>query len=148
MRRLTLADIMWLVPCSDWTRDRVREAMGGRTSLSAYDVLNAEHVPAGDRVWLLLKGGFLRYKNLVRVAAEFATHAYPWYVPAVKTIPISDPARTMDIDTAPLDAAQVTNTALCAAAWATSVATDEIAERDYQLSVIRTYLDAQQEEIK
>jgi len=213
MRRLKLEDIMALTPCLDWTRARVHEAMRGRSSVTASDILDAEHVPAQDRIWLLLKGKFFKRGVLILIAAAFAEHVLPIYErvypddqrlaqairsarlyvldgiqscdnaaavasnAAIAADQASDNADYVDdvddvaasaaayvaaasaytIATATRSTSYVVNAAraaqnaaaAAATAAAIAIATDaESGERHYQLSVIKQYLDAQQEEAK
>jgi len=121
MIRLTLEDIMSLTPCLDWPRERVHEAMRGRASVTASDIIDDEQIPAQDRVWLLLKAGFLGRDDLVLIADEFVSHTTPRYH-------------------ATNDAKHAAYNARSAAAYAACLATDEIAERHHQLEMIRKYL--------
>jgi len=79
MRCLTLADIMALAPGAEWTRQRVRELMRGQETITAYDILDAEQVPARDRIWLLIRGQLLERNDLILIAVALAERVLPLY---------------------------------------------------------------------
>jgi len=115
MLRLTVEDIMSLRPCPSWTMARVREAMRGRVSVTASDIPDAEHVPAKDRIWLLIKGGFFDRNDLILIAAAFVEHVLPLHEIAYPN------------DSRPRDATQAAATAAATAAAAAAATVAAVA---------------------
>src|SRR3990167_4552171 len=75
LRRITVSRIMSWGPCPDWTSERVVAVFGGRRSLTPLEVLGLTSVSPDDRLWVVLRDGFIPARELRLIACWCAERA-------------------------------------------------------------------------
>lgn len=76
MKRITIDDVINTNPCTPpYTREYVTELFDGRKSVYPLTILKDERIPAEDKLWLLLRDGWLPDKLLHLAACGFAEAA-------------------------------------------------------------------------
>ena len=74
-KAVTVDDILAWKPCDEWNRERIAAAFGDRKRVSPLEILAADSVPPEDRLWCLLRLGFLSDANLRLFACDCAERA-------------------------------------------------------------------------
>lgn len=76
MKRITIDDVMSTSPCNPpYTREYVTELFDGKKYVYPLTILKDDRIPAEDKLWLLLRDGWLPDRIMHLAACDFAEAA-------------------------------------------------------------------------
>ena len=66
-------------PCEDYPEDRIRQLFGSRESVTPLEICDADHIPANDRAFLLMREEIISKARLHELACQFIESVLPIY---------------------------------------------------------------------
>lgn len=95
MGAMTVAQIVRLLRCDDYPDDRMRAIFAGRECWETRDIFGHASLSVAERLWLLLRGGFLDDREKIEAACRIAEHVLPIFEAAVPGN--SHPRRALEV---------------------------------------------------